>query len=210
MAKYPIFLELKGRRVLLVGAGAVAQRKAITFLEAGARLVVVAEKVDPNFEAMCISSKVELIIARYSEEYIRDATLVIAATNNRKVNEQIYRDCQKQQILCNSVDEPERCDFFTPAVLRRGRLQIAIGTDGACPAYAGHLRNMLEEVILDAHGRFLDELEIARSKVMQRIADEKQRKAVMGRLVEDASFEVFVKHGSAAWQKHADDAIAPA
>ncbi len=210
MAKYPIFLELKGRRVLLVGAGPVAQRKALTLLEAGARLVVVAERVDPNFEAMCISNKVELITARYSKEYIGQATLVIASTDDRKVNSQIYHDCQKQQILCNSVDEPDCCDFFTPAVVQRGRLQIAIGTDGACPAYAGHLRKKIEEMISEDHGRFLEELEAARAGVMERIADEKQRKAVMGSLVDDASFGVFKTQGPARWHAYADELISQA
>jgi siroheme synthase-like protein len=209
MAKYPIFLELSGRRVLLVGAGLVAQRKAITLLETGARLVVVAENVDAAFEALCISKHVELVKDRYSKEYIGEATLVIAATNDPMVNSRIYRDCQEKEVLCNSVDEPENCDFFTPAVVERGRLQIAIGTGGACPAYAGHLRKVLGDIVTEDHGRFLDQLDIARKKILAKVPDEK-RKALMGRLVTDASFDIFLKQGPDAWQSYADSVAAAA
>jgi len=210
MAKYPIFLELSGRRVLLVGAGPVAQRKALSLLEAGARLVIVAESIDPAFEAFCISRKIELIKGRYSDEYLGKATLVIAATDNPDVNLRVYRDCQEKEILCNTVDEPECCDFFTPAVVQRGRLQIAIGTDGACPAYAGHIRKKLDEIITEDHARFLEELELARSRVIARVPDEKQRKVVIGHLVDDASFGFFRENGSDAWQKYADKLVAEA
>jgi precorrin-2 dehydrogenase / sirohydrochlorin ferrochelatase len=207
MSKYPIFLELAGRRVLIVGAGPVAQRKSLTLLEAGARVVIVAECVDPAFEAACATKKIELVKARYSKEYIGDATIVIAATNDRKVNGRIYRDCQEMEVLCNSVDEPEYCDFFAGAVVTRGRLQVAISTDGACPAYAGHLRKRLEDLITEDHGRFLNEMEAARGRVLAAIPDEKDRKAVMGRLVDDASFEVFVRQGAQEWRKYAEGII---
>jgi siroheme synthase-like protein len=210
MNKYPIFLDLAGRRVLLVGAGAVAQRKALSLMESGARVVIVAEHVDPAFEAACVTQKVELVKGRYSKEYISDATLVIAATDDHKVNNRIYRDCQELGVLCNSVDEPECCDFFAAAVVQRGRLQVAIGTDGACPAYAGHLRKKLEDIITEDHGRFLEELGKVRAGVLVKIADEEQRKAVMGRLVDDASFDVFVQQGAAAWHRYADELIASA
>jgi siroheme synthase-like protein len=208
MTKYPIFLDLVGRRVLLVGAGAVAQRKALTLMETGARLVIVSEHFDPAFEAACATSKIELIKGRYAKEYIGDATLVIAATDDHKANNQVYRDCQEMGILCNSVDEPQCCDFFSAATVTRGRLQVAIGTGGACPSYAGHLRQKLEDIITEGHGRFLDELEVARKKALESIDDEKQRKVVMGKLVEDASFELFLRQGPAAWHKHADDVVA--
>lgn len=208
MTKYPIFLDLAGRRVLLVGAGPVAQRKTLALMEAGARLVVVAERVDPAFEAACQTQKIELVKARYSKEYISDATLVIAATDDRTVNSQVYRDCQEMGVLCNSVDEPSCCDFYAAAVVQRGRLQVAIGTDGACPSYAGHLRQKIEAVITEDHGRFLDELAAIRTRVIESLPDEKLRKTVMGRLVDNASFEVFVKQGATAWQKYAEGVIA--
>ena len=89
MAKYPIFLELGKRRVVLVGGGIVATRKAESLLKAGARLVVVAERVDETLRRLCTAGKAELIEGKYSKAHLTGATLAIAATDNEKLNSQI-------------------------------------------------------------------------------------------------------------------------
>lgn len=202
MPKYPIFLELGGRRAVLVGGGAVAVRKGESLLEAGARLVVVAHKPSDAITDLCMRHGAELIRAKYSKEYIAQAVVVIAATNDPAVNEQVYRDCQELEILCNVVDEPRLCDFFVPAVVKRGDLQIAIGTEGNCPAYAGHLRKKLQAMFTEEHGRFLAELERVRREIIEQIP-EPDRKAMLGRLVDDESFEYFRANGPAAWRERA-------
>jgi len=208
MAKYPIFLELKGRRVVLIGAGTVAFRKAGTLLDAGARLVIVAEHADAAVELLCQENKqAELVKSSYSKEYLNGATLVIAATNNRQLNKQIYNDCQNCGALCNVVDDPELCDFFAPAVLRRGDLQIAISTDGACPAYAGHIRKKLEDMFTDTHAKFLSELECLRAKVISEVSGADERKTVMGKLTDDASLEIFTACGVDKWRQYADKLV---
>ncbi len=208
MAKYPIFLELKGRRVVIVGGGTVATRKAEAILKAGARLVVVAEKTDETMRGLCAKTKAELIEGRYSKDYLVGATLAIAATDNEKLNKQIYRDCQELEVLCNVVDSPELCDFYVPAVVQRGDLQIAVGTEGNCPAYAGHLRKKLEKIFTEEHGQFLAELEAVRKLVTKDINDAGMRKAMLGQLVDDESFEFFVAEGVETWRKRAEELIA--
>ena len=126
MAKYPIFLDLNGRWVVIIGGGSVATRKAETILGTGARLVVVAPRFDEMLRKVCSGTKTELIESKYSKDYIGRATLVIAATNDETLNKQIYKDCQQLEILCNVVDSPGLCDFYVPAVVQRGNLQIAI------------------------------------------------------------------------------------
>jgi precorrin-2 dehydrogenase/sirohydrochlorin ferrochelatase len=207
MAKYPIFLELSGRRVVLIGGGAVAVRKARSLLAAGARLVVVAEQIDDVLTNLCAGSSAELIRSRYSKDYIAEAVLVIAATNDHKLNKKIYKDCQKLEILCNVVDQPELCDFYVPAVVGRGGLQIAIGTEGNCPAYAGHIRKKLEQTFTEKHGEFLAELGAIRDRIIEDVPDEADRKALLGKLVDDESFEYFVENGSAAWRNRAEKTI---
>ncbi len=207
MAKYPIFLELSGRRVVLIGGGAVAVRKARSLLEVGARLVVVAEQIDDVLADLCTGTSAELIRSKYSKVYIAEAVLVIAATNDQQLNRQIYKDCQELEILCNVVDQPELCDFYVPAVVRRGDLQIAIGTEGNCPAYAGHIRKKLEQLFTEKHGEFLAELEAIRARLIKDVPDEADRKTILGELVDDASFEYFVKIGLAAWRRKAEETI---
>lgn len=203
MVKYPIFLDLTDRRVVLIGGGAVTVRKVGVLLETGARLVVVANRADDVLTGLCAERGVELVRAKYAKEYIAEAALVIAATNDEKVNRQIHSDCQELGILCNVVDNPPLCDFFIPAVVRRGDLQIAIGTDGYCPAYAGHLRKKLEAIFTEQHGLFLTELEWARKRIIEAIDDPADRKVLLGELVDDESFDYFTANGSDAWRERA-------
>jgi precorrin-2 dehydrogenase/sirohydrochlorin ferrochelatase len=207
MAKYPIFLELRGRRVVVVGGGLVAFRKAEVLVEAGARLVVVAKQACSAMARLCDERSVELIKARYSKGYLGAAALVIAATNDQAVNRRVFEDCQQLEILCNVVDQPQLCDFFVPAVVRRGDLQIAVGTEGFCPAYASHLRKKLEQIVTPDHGRFLALLEAFRNRLIKEVAEPSLRKALLGQLVSDASFQVFVEQGTAAWRRHAGKLI---
>jgi len=205
MAKYPIFLELSGRRAVVIGGGTVAVRKAQTLLDSGARLVVVAEDIDKMMTAMCKNKNAELIKSKYEKHYLISAALAIAATNNHELNKQIYKDCQELEILCNVVDEPDLCDFFVPAVVKRGNLQIAIGTEGNCPAYAGHIRKKLETIFTEKHGEFLDVLEKMRLKIIKNISEENKRKIILGRLTDDNSFDYFLQNGPEKWLTHADD-----
>ncbi len=208
MAKYPIYLEMNGRRSVVIGAGAVAARKVQSLQEAGARVTVIAEQVQPVLEKAFYLPHVELVLSPYQKAYLVGATLVIAATDNLALNRQIFSDCQELEILCNVVDQPELCDFFVPAGVKRGDLKVAISTEGHCPAYAGHLRKKLEAIITDTHGHFVDALEQARRQVLESIHNPDQRKAVLGRLAGDDSFEYFMRHGTDLWQQHSHELIA--
>jgi precorrin-2 dehydrogenase/sirohydrochlorin ferrochelatase len=207
MAKYPIFLELSGRRVVVVGGGTVALRKARALLEAGARLVVVAEEPGDALSALCTQHGASVIRSKYAKQYVAEAVLVIAATNDAKVNEQVYQDCQALEVLCNVVDDPKHCDFFVPAVVKRGDLQIAIGTEGNSPAYAGHLRQKLEAIFTEEHGRFVAELERIRREIIDTVPTPIDRKSLLGELVDDESFEYFRTKGSAAWRERAEGIV---
>jgi precorrin-2 dehydrogenase/sirohydrochlorin ferrochelatase len=207
MAKYPIFLELGGRRAVVIGGGAVAARKAQALLAAGARLVVVSKDIDDALTALCQGTNAELIKSGYSKNYIAEAVLVIAATTDEQLNKRIYKDCQELGILCNVVDAPELCDFITPAVVKRGDLQVAIGTEGHCPAYAGHLRKKLEQTFTNKHGEFLAELKKLREHIIEDVPDEAERKILLGELVDDKSFEYFVQNGSEAWRDYAQEIV---
>jgi precorrin-2 dehydrogenase/sirohydrochlorin ferrochelatase len=202
-----MFLELGGKRAVVIGGGAVAMRKARALLATGARLIVIAEKVSDVMAELCATEGAELIKSKYSKEYLSEAVLAIAATNDLDLNKRIYKDCQDLEILCNVVDEPELCDFFVPAVVKRGDLQIAICTEGYCPAYAGHIKEKLEEIFTEKHGQFLAELEAVREQILKQVPDAADRKSLLGELVEEESFEYFRKNGAAAWRSRAAETI---
>lgn len=206
--KYPIFLNLKSKRIVVVGAGPVAARKVLSLIGAQARMVVVAERIDEVLQTRCKNTDTEFVETKYSKDYLVGATLAFAATNDEKLNEQIYRDCQQLEVLCNVVDNPDLCDFFVPAVVKRDDLQIAVCTEGNFPAYAGHLRRKLEEIITPQHGEFVTELEKLREEIFNRISDENKRKTVLGTLAGDEAFEIFKKNGPDALRNWAEKIIA--
>ncbi len=207
MPKYPIYLDLSGKRVVVIGAGAIAARKVCALAEAQARVVVVAPQIDSVFQQTCRMDNVELIVSAYSMDYLAGAVLCIAGTNDNELNRRIYADCRQLEVLCNVVDVPDLCDFYVPAVLSRGPLQIAIGTDGNCPAYAGHIRRKLEDIFTETHGRFVEALEKVRQKIISEIPDQNRKKSIMGKLVTDQSLEYFTTHGPEAWRDYAGQIV---
>ena len=186
----------------------MAFRKAQALIAAGANLKVVAESIGESIEALCVEKGAELVKSVYKKEYLGDAVLVIAATDDRQLNTEIYNDCRAARILCNVVDVPELCDFYVPAIVRRGDLQIAVGTDGHCPAYAGAVRRQLEQIFTDKHGEFLVELDMVRKRIIEEVQLLKERKRILKKLVNEKSFEYFIENGRDKWRGFADNIIA--
>lgn len=202
MAKYPLFLELDNRPAVVIGGGNIALQKAKTLLKAGARLKIVAKELCDCLETLCQENGIPTHIGAYTADTIEDAILVVAATDDRSVNEAVFRDCRERRILCNVVDVPDLCDFYVPAVISRGPLQIAIGTDGKSPAFAGQLRRQLESLITDQHGEFVSELQKMRKIVIEQIPAD-QRKTLLTKMASEDSFEIFAEKGHEAWQHYA-------
>jgi precorrin-2 dehydrogenase/sirohydrochlorin ferrochelatase len=207
MPKYPIYLDLVQKRTVVIGAGTIAARKVKSLADAGARVVVIAPETDSVFESICSSGNVTLVADTYKKEYLNDAVLAIASTNDMDLNRRIYADCQSLEILCNIVDQPELCDFYVPAVIRRGPLQIAISTDGYCPAFSGHLRRKIDDWLSPQLGAFVETLEQVRRHIMDTISDPDRRKTLLGYLANDESMEVFIRNGSDAWRNYANEIL---
>lgn len=213
MAKYPVFLELKNRQAIIIGGGTVAARKAQSLLDCHTRVKIVAKDFSQNIRVLVHNNNPELINAKYSIKYLDGAAIVIVATNDHELNKQIFEDCRKLNILCNVVDKPELCDFFVPAVINRGDLQIAVGTNAACPAYAAILKKKLEKTFTEKHSQFLEELRKIRKIIIDKIPNPENRKELLKQLSEDKSFEYFIKKGPVEWNNGAmkiiDNTIPP-
>lgn len=145
MALYPIFLKLHGRKVLIVGGGAVAEEKLHAVLRSATDVTVLAPKITEPIRAWAERGLVRHIADEYRAVVLRDYFLVIACTDSEAVNHAIYEEARQAGILCNSVDDPDYCDFYSPAVVSRGDLQIAISTGGKSPALAQRIRKKLEQ-----------------------------------------------------------------
>ena len=138
---YPIFLNLDGKRCVVVGGGAVANRKARKLLQARARVVVISPEVRPELASMTV----EVRRRPYREGDLEGAFLAFAATDRREVNAAVVREARQRDIPVNVADEPSEGDFALPSTLRRGQLQGAVSTGGASPGLAQRIRRELEE-----------------------------------------------------------------
>ncbi|MBL8177113.1 MAG: bifunctional precorrin-2 dehydrogenase/sirohydrochlorin ferrochelatase [Bryobacterales bacterium] len=140
---YPVFLDLHGKTVLVVGAGKVALRKARGLVEAGAAVTVVSPAHLPEFEEL----PVELQTRRFRRGDIGGQALVFAATNDRAVNRQVAQAAGEARIPVNVADAPEECAFLVPSRIRKGNLQVAVSTGGESPKLAVALRKKIEEAL---------------------------------------------------------------
>ena len=144
---FPAFLDLRGRRCLVVGGGAIAARKVHGLLECGARVTVVSPELVPELARLATMGGIKHRARPFRRADVRGARLVIAATGFAPVDDAVAEAARRRGTLVNAVDRPARCDFIYGSVLRRGELQIAVSTGGRAPALAREIRRRLELVI---------------------------------------------------------------
>jgi precorrin-2 dehydrogenase/sirohydrochlorin ferrochelatase len=144
---FPAFLDLRGRRVLVVGGGTVAARKVEGLLECGARVVVVSPALVPALARLAAAGSVEHRARAFRKVDARGCVVVVAATGVAAVDDAVAEAARCHRALVNAVDRPARCDFIYGSVLRRGELQIAVSTGGRAPALAREIRRRLEPVV---------------------------------------------------------------
>lgn len=188
MSLFPIFLKLDGRRCLLVGAGKVGEPKIQSLLAARADVVVVAPEATPTVQAWAKAGSITWNRRVFESSDMDGAVLVITATASGATNEAVFLEARRRGILCNSVDDPEHCDFFYPAVVRRGDFQVAISTAGHSPALAQRLRSELEEQFGPEYAEWVSELGRMRQELFAADMNPEERKQ---RLHELASREAF-------------------
>jgi precorrin-2 dehydrogenase / sirohydrochlorin ferrochelatase len=155
---YPIFLDLSGRRCVVVGGGQVANRKARKLLQARAEVVVISPEIRPELES--VASEVHR--RPYEAGDLEGAYLAFAATDAREVNAAVALEAKERDIPVNVADGPSGGDFALPSVLRRGRLQVAVSTGGASPTLARRIKGELEETFGPEWAGIVEELYAAR------------------------------------------------
>ena len=163
---FPMFLKLEGRQCLVVGAGKVGEPKIGGLLETGAHVRVVALDASPTVREWARAGKIDLELRPFVADDLDSAFLAIVATNSRSLNERVYDEAQRRRVLCNVVDVPDLCDFFYPAVVRRGDLQIAVSTAGQSPSLAQKLRQQLEKQFGPGYGSWVAELGETRKLIL--------------------------------------------
>ncbi|TAL92394.1 MAG: uroporphyrinogen-III C-methyltransferase [Rhodanobacter sp.] len=171
MKLYPLFADLKGLPVLVVGGGTVAARKVAALLDAGAQVRLGAPQLDSGLMQWVEEGRLRWMAGAYMPAWLDDVWLVIAATDDRALNAQIAAEAGERRIFVNVVDDAAQSRFHVPAVIDRAPLTIAISTAGAAPALASRLRETLEQVVDHAYGSLVTLAQHHRRHIVGRFPD---------------------------------------
>ena len=176
---FPVFLDLRGKIVFVVGGGAVAKRKVASLVEAGAEVWVGAPELDESLRELALSGHIRYLEGSFEPAWLDSSAiwLVIAATDLRDVNEQVAHAATARRIWVNVVDDIELTAFHMPARVERGPLQIAISSGGAAPMLARHVRETLETQFDDAYGALAQLFQALRSQIRGAFPDLTRRRA---------------------------------
>ncbi|MCP4579946.1 MAG: bifunctional precorrin-2 dehydrogenase/sirohydrochlorin ferrochelatase, partial [Deltaproteobacteria bacterium] len=155
MSFYPVFVQLEEKKVVVVGGGNVAYRKVLALLECGAAIHLAGRELTPELKQMVENEDIHFLGQEFKDEYLNNAFMIIAATDDKDLNHHISTCAREKGILVNAVDQPPDCDFIVPSILKRGDLQIAISTSGKSPALARRIRKSLEAQFGQEYETFL-------------------------------------------------------
>ena len=151
MGSYPIVVDMTNRPVLVVGGGAVAERKVEGLLAAGARVTVLAPELTPLLQAWADDDRIRHVGRRYRAGDLAGYRVAFAATDDGAVNADVAREARERSVWLNAADDPDHSDFILPSVLRRGDVVVAVTTGGTSPALARAVREELETHVTEAH-----------------------------------------------------------
>lgn len=166
MRYYPIFLDIKRKPCVVIGGGNVAERKVVSLLDAGARVLVISPELTPALKKLASKKKIGYCPKSYEQGDLKGFFLAYSATNNSRVNKAVFKEAKGQAVLLNVVDVPELCNFIVPSVVDRGDLLIAISTSGKSPAMAKKIRQQLEKEFGKEHAVFLEIMGKIRDKLL--------------------------------------------
>lgn len=176
---YPVMLRLEGERCLVVGGGAVAERKVRGLLEAGAEVRVVSPSLTCGLEELASAGSIDVCRREYQERDLDGVKLVYAATGERDTNARVAADAKRLGVLAGIADRPEEGAFLTPAIVRRGKLVMAVTASGASPALASSIAAELAERYDESYEAFVDWLGRLREAAIAGIDDPRLRRGLL-------------------------------
>ena len=193
-AFYPVFLDLRGRRAVVIGGGAVAEQKVHGLVGAGAHVTVVSTDVTPALGALARRNAIEHKRRPYRRGDLKGAWLAIAATDDRGTNGAVWAEAEQLGVPLNAVDDLEHCSFIAPAVHREGDITVAVSTAGKSPALAVRLRQRIARLVGRAEARLCELLGELRPGLAERVPDTPARTALWYRIV-DSDVIDFLRRG---------------
>ncbi|MCX7857210.1 MAG: bifunctional precorrin-2 dehydrogenase/sirohydrochlorin ferrochelatase [Deltaproteobacteria bacterium] len=181
---FPFFLDISGKKFLIVGGGRVAERKVRTLLRFKANIQIVSPKLTKKIEALAQKGLIEVKKKEYDPQDLNHIDFVISATNDKDLNRKVSSDAKSLRILVNVVDAPEQCDFIVPSVVKRGPIVVAISTSGNFPLLSKKLRKDLEKIISLDYEKYVVKVGNLRREVIEKVEDKKTRRKIL-KLISD-------------------------
>jgi precorrin-2 dehydrogenase/sirohydrochlorin ferrochelatase len=194
MAYYPIFIKLDGKTALVVGGGKVAQRKIETLLEYGASICMISKNLTGKLRRLVEMGKIDYLGDKFEDKHLDGAFVVIAATDDEKLNHEISWIAQKRGLLINAVDQPPDCNFIVPSIVRRGDLILAISTSGKSPALAKRLRKKMEGQFGVEYEAFLLLMGCLRKEVLKTGMSQEENSRIFKKIVDSDVLEALACH----------------
>ena len=182
MAYFPLFVDLNGKKCLIVGGGKVAYRKARAMADYGVKVTVIAARACGEMKEFG-EEEGTLLLRKAVPQDAEGADLVICASDDHKLHQEIYAFCRERKITINTADDKELCTFYFPALVRRKDVVLGISTGGQSPAAAGYLRRQAEEMIPSFFGDLTEVLGRLRPYVMEQVKTQKERERVFRQLL---------------------------
>jgi precorrin-2 dehydrogenase/sirohydrochlorin ferrochelatase len=185
MAVFPMFVDLRAKKCIIVGGGEIASRKAEILLKFEPKLTIIAPEINDRLKELSHQDKLDILIKEYSERDMESACLAVAATSSLEVNARVYQDALRKNVPVNVVDDPQKCTFLFPSVVLRGDLSIGISTSGTYPALSKKVRKIAEEVFHEEYSEILKLLSAYRLKLRASSLDRKQREKRLVKVLEE-------------------------
>ncbi len=194
-APYPLFIFLKNQPVAVIGGGRVAARKIQTLLQHGALVTVTAPRITDTLQALVNTGRITWRPRSYRSGDLDGALFAVGATDNRQVNEEIYAEACQKHILVNIVDVPDLCTAIVPSIMQRGRLQIAVSTQGAAPSEARDIRCHLEQEFPGWWEPYLDVMADVRQLIKQRVPGPASQRTPLYAAVAASKLKEHIRRG---------------
>jgi siroheme synthase-like protein len=191
MRYYPVYIDLRDRRVLVVGGGIIAEGKILQLVDAGARVNVVSPELTERLGELAERKQIEYRPGQFNADDLNGAVMVISATDDQAVNEKVARLAAGLGVLCNVVDQPALCNFITPALVTRGDLQISVSTGGGSPALTQRVKREVAALIGEEYGQLLEIAAEMRAEVKRRIHDFEGRRKILHAFVESEALDLI-------------------
>lgn len=179
---YPLMLDLSCFKIVVIGGGKIAYQKTKELIQYGGKVKVISDKLNPLFKHLEQYIIYEQKV--YQEEQLKEATLVIAATDNSSINEAIGCYCREKNILCNVITSEALSSFIVPASIQRGSLVLSVSTGGKSPSLSKKIKRALEEQYGKEYEAYLELLGEARQRLKMTIVDETERRKRIKELVD--------------------------